>query len=148
MRRAFVAASAGWTLALPVAAYAASRPHDTSIPFAFAFAVYGLGSIVCHQLPMRSFHLWGVAMPVCARCTGIYIGAATAAIASPLAPTLRDRSARRMLILAAIPTIATLIYEWTAGVMPANWIRALAGVPIGAAVSLVAVWAARTTREK
>jgi len=28
----------------------------------------------CHQLPDRSFHLLGVPLAVCARCTGIYLG--------------------------------------------------------------------------
>ena len=31
-------------------------------------------SPICHQLPSRSFHLAGQALPVCARCTGIYTG--------------------------------------------------------------------------
>ena len=35
-------------------------------------------SLVCHQLPARSFHLWMPSLPVCARCTGIYLGAAIA----------------------------------------------------------------------
>jgi hypothetical protein len=33
-----------------------------------------------------------------------------------------------------LPTALTLAYEWTTGIMPSNWIRALAGVPLGAAV--------------
>lgn len=28
----------------------------------------------CHQLPERSFHIHGVQLPLCARCTGILIG--------------------------------------------------------------------------
>jgi hypothetical protein len=42
--------------------------------------------------------------------------------------------ARRLLIVALLPTAFTLVYEWTTGAMPANWIRAFAGVPLGAAV--------------
>jgi uncharacterized membrane protein len=142
MRRAFLAAAVGWAVALPLAAYAASRPHAASAPYLFALAVYRLGAGVCHQLPARSFHVWGVQMPVCARCTGIYAGAALAAAASSaITPPIRDAVARRTLMLAALPTIATLAYEWTTGTMPANWIRALAGLPIGAAMAMVvAAW--------
>jgi hypothetical protein len=40
-----------------------------------------------------------------------------------------------MLLLACVPTAATLAFEWSTGLTPANWIRALAGVPLGAAVA-------------
>lgn len=33
-----------------------------------------IGYAVCHQLPARSFHLAGQPLPLCARCTGIYLG--------------------------------------------------------------------------
>lgn len=33
-----------------------------------------VGASVCHQLPERSFHAGSLAIPVCARCEGIYIG--------------------------------------------------------------------------
>jgi len=137
MQRAFAAAASAWALALPAAAYAASQPHAAAASYAFAFGVYGLGSVVCHQLPARSFHLWGVALPVCARCTGIYVGAALAAIAWIARPAVRDTPARWALVLAALPTLATLAYEWTTGVMPGHAIRALAGFPLGASVAIV-----------
>ena len=33
-----------------------------------------MGSAVCHQMAERSFLFHGMQMPLCARCTGIYIG--------------------------------------------------------------------------
>jgi predicted membrane protein DUF2085 len=163
-RRAFVAASVGWALALPLAAFAASRPHAGGVVYAAAFAAYAIGSAVCHQLPARSFRLWSAQLPVCARCTGIYAGAAIVAACAALTDGWRPHAAsvgteistdggatatrqgagdhsaaaaRRLLLLAAVPTVMTLVYEWTTEVTPANWLRALAGVPIGAAVAWI-----------
>ena len=142
LRRAFLAGSTLWVAALPLAAFAASRPSAPPAVYAFALSVYTIGRVVCHQLPVRSFRLWSTSLPVCARCTGIYLGAAATAIAIAVAGGRRLAEARSakadprvMLLLAFIPTAATLAFEWTTGVMPANWIRALAGLPLGAAVA-------------
>ncbi len=35
------------------------------------------GGLFCHQLPGRSPHLWNIQLPVCWRCSGIIVGAAT-----------------------------------------------------------------------
>ena len=145
LRRAFVVGSTVWAAAIPLAAFVASRPAAASAAYGVALAVYAIGHVVCHQLPARSFHLWTVTLPVCARCTGIYVGAAGTAIAIAVARPVR-RGAQRdggstkadpraVLLLATIPTALTLIFEWTTGTMPANWIRALAGLPLGAAVA-------------
>jgi hypothetical protein len=135
----FAAASAAWAAALPTAALAASRSDPTLFSFGFSLAAYAIGSVICHQLPDRSFHLWGRQLPVCARCTGIYIGAAAAAIVS-----LAIRRARRarvppltMACAGALPTAATLLFEWTTGITPGNWTRAGAGVVLGAAVGWI-----------
>jgi uncharacterized membrane protein len=34
----------------------------------------GVGFAVCHQLPEHSLHMDGQQLPLCARCTGIYLG--------------------------------------------------------------------------
>jgi uncharacterized membrane protein len=111
--------------------------------------VYGAGSVVCHQLPARSFHAWDAQWPVCARCTGIYIGAAVTAATYVVsgfsranvvsAGTVTSWRARVLLAVAALPTALTLVYEWTTGITPSNTMRALAGAPIGAAVAFVVV---------
>lgn len=33
------------------------------------------GHLICHGIPERSFHIKGHQFPVCARCTGLYLGA-------------------------------------------------------------------------
>jgi uncharacterized membrane protein len=136
-RRAYLTGAIVWAGVIPLAALAAGSANGASVVYAFAIGVYGIGHVICHQLPVRSFHLWGAALPVCARCTGIYVGAAVTALlisVRPVRTTPSAASARRLLIAALFPTALTLAYEWTTGVMPANWIRALAGMPLGAAV--------------
>jgi hypothetical protein len=147
LRIAFTAAALMWPLALLLATFQASGPHSPTAMDALAVAVYAAGSVVCHQLPERSFLLWSTPMPVCARCTGIYAGAGLAAamvVASRAvepAAAKRNRGAvgpavvRHTVAAAALPTLATLMIEWTAVAAPANWIRAVAGIPLGAAVA-------------
>ena len=178
LRRAFVGASVTWFVALQLATFASSRPSLPTPVYLLSFGTYLVGSLLCHQRPERSFFLWGSQMPVCARCLGIYAGAALAAIALPfvarlkpsrlrspakgasfgearrsangaeaarstggLPPLAREggalRSTRMLLIVAIVPAAATLVYEWTTGDMPANWIRAVSGVPIGVVVSWI-----------
>jgi uncharacterized membrane protein len=143
LRRAFVAGSAAWALLLVLVPFLVSRAHASVLGTAVAVSVYGVGSLVCHQLPERSYQLWSAQMPVCARCAGIYYGAAIAAL-------LRSRSLealalsrpRAILAIVAIPTAATLVFEWTTGVTPANWIRAAAGAAIGIVVAWLVMAAA------
>jgi hypothetical protein len=157
LRRAFTGACVAWAGALPAAAFVAARPQAAAPAYLFAVAIYAIGSVVCHQLPARSFHLWGRQLPVCARCTGIYVGAALAVavfagarwVARSPTPARRfdglgvvsddvDRRRLRLaVIVAALPTAATLVVEWTTHVTPANGVRAAAGLVLGAAVAWV-----------
>lgn len=106
-------------------------------------AVYMLGSVICHQRPERSFFLHGVQLPVCARCAGLYSGAAIACVVAVgvRARRLSSYRARQILAIAAVPSAGTLAFEWLTGVTPSNGIRAVAGVALGAAIGwlLVAV---------
>lgn len=45
-----------------------------SPPITLLDKTHAIGYAVCHQIPARSFHLAGQALPLCARCTGIYLG--------------------------------------------------------------------------
>ena len=155
LRAALVAAAAAWVVLLVAAPFLASRPHASPLATVLILGVYGIGSLVCHQLPERSYHLWTAQMPVCARCAGIYVGAAVGAIAgafrarggrpgsAPGRNTLRPGIVRLALALAVAPTLVTLAYEWSTGDMPSHAIRAAAGVPIG----LVAAWLVVTAAE-
>jgi len=47
----------------------------SSTPAGCYSKITAIGSSVCHQLPTHSFILNGVQFPLCARCTGLYLGA-------------------------------------------------------------------------
>jgi uncharacterized membrane protein len=117
------------------------------LPPALSAIVYAAGSLICHQRPERSFHVWGVQLAVCARCFGIYAGAAAGAtltairLASgappPAARVLAGGSARVALLAAALPTVLTLVLERVGLWDPRNAGRAMAGAVLGAGVALV-----------
>lgn len=151
-RRAFAGAAVLWALALPLASFAASRPAPANGWYAIAVGLYAAGSLVCHQLPARSFQLWAAQMPVCARCTGIYVGSALAVIVLMALDTslaIRGNDRRRTiatLVVSSLPTATTLVYEWATGQPSSNLIRALAGAPIGAAVASMVLARRRPSR--
>jgi hypothetical protein len=135
LRRGMVLAEWLWVASLVPAAYAASRAHGGPLSRPFALVAYGIGSVLCHQLPERSFHAWAVQLPVCARCTGVYVGAA---LAAAVAVTGRHVSRPVAALMAGgAPTAATLVYEWTTGDPLSNWARAATGVLLGGSVMAV-----------
>ena len=80
---------------------------------AFAVKIYRAFSYVCHQIPERSFHIYGNKFAVCSRCTGIYAGLALAVLAYPLTRSLKRTDTPRLvwLFLAAAP----LAIDWSLG---------------------------------
>ncbi len=146
VRRAYLVAAPAWVALVALGPFAATRLHASTPTHALALAIYFVGSIVCHQRPERSFHAWGAQLPVCARCTGIYIGAVLGVVSVALAfgPANAETAAltgcatqrtRLWIFLSALPTAVTLVSEWTTGVMPSNAIRFVAGLPLGMVVS-------------
>ena len=79
----------------------------------FALTVYGAFSLLCHQIPERSFHLAGHSFAVCARCTGLYVGFALGVLVYPLGRSLRqlETPRRRWLLVACVPTLI----DWALG---------------------------------
>lgn len=105
------------------------------LPPGFAEAVrHALGSI-CHQIPERSFHLGGVPIGVCHRCTGLYLGLVLGALWG-------GRWVRRTtMFVSAVP----LLLDWSlglVGVWPGNTITRigtglLLGIVLGRSVASV-----------
>jgi uncharacterized membrane protein len=132
---ACLTASLIWLAAI-VAAPAGLRDDATPLARASAELVYLTGHTVCHQRPERSFTRAGHPLPVCARCTGIYAAAPIVCLialclpAGLLAAASRRLATPRAIAIAALPTIVTVLVEWTTGWTDAG-VRAAAGVALG-----------------
>ena len=121
-------------------------------PAPLATLIYAAGSVVCHQIPARSFHLASIQLPVCARCLGIYTGAAAASIHglsvlvtdSTRWRILSPRAARQVFFVSALPTLVTVGLEWGGVWRGTNIVRAIAGIALGLGGGLVVMSAVAT----
>jgi uncharacterized membrane protein len=117
------------------AAWLDRAAHQGGAHSVWSAVVYLAAGQVCHQLPERSFHSEGAQWPVCARCAGLYLAAPLGAL---LFRKRRIRMGHRtpalVFVLAAVPTALTLAWEWAGLGTPANTVRLVSAVPLGAAI--------------
>jgi uncharacterized membrane protein len=144
MVRALVAAGVLWLAVILLAPLAIASSHG--VLSLGAACTYAAGSRICHQRPARCFWIHGRPMPVCARCTGIYAGAAVAGLlglvfASGWASAWSSRRARLALALAALPTVVSWGLEYAGFAHPPNAVRAILALPLG----FVAAWVVVST---
>jgi uncharacterized membrane protein len=130
------ALSTGWVLTIGATPTIAQAPGVWAVVASLAYVA---GSVVCHQQPERSFHLAGVQLPVCARCTGLYIGGALGVLTwliwrrarrpSPIA--IDPIRAALALAIASAPTAITVATA-VAGIWDlSNASRATLALPLG-----------------
>lgn len=109
------------------------------------FFTYAAGSVICHQLPDRSFFLDGRQLPVCARCTGLYVSGAAGVLGWLVAKSawrwrpmeVPPRAALWIVAGAAVPTAISYV-TGVAGVWDGtNLTRAMLAVPLGLAAGAV-----------
>ena len=112
-------------------------------PFLHSPLIHALFRPLCHQQPDRSFWMAGAPMAACARCLGIYIGAAVglfvsafrlSAFASGTGP--ETRRLRPGICLASLALLAADVFSEWLGLRPA-WAagRMLTGLLAGAAAA-------------
>jgi hypothetical protein len=143
----FAALAIGWVFLIVLAPY---------LPVPAAASLYLFGSRICHQIAERSLHLAGEQLPVCARCVGVYAGAAAAALVAACAA--RRGVSRRALdgkggadlrtglragAAGTAVNLATIVVEQMGLWSLPNGVRAAAGAILGAAVVAVVAGAAR-----
>lgn len=111
----------------------------------FVAFVYAAGSVICHQLPERSFFVDGRQLPVCARCTGLYLSAAAGLLGWVIWKTTRGggtffvppRAALAIVIGAGVPTAVSYVTGVIGVWEGSNITRALLAVPLGASAGAV-----------
>jgi uncharacterized membrane protein len=89
----------------------------------------GVFSHLCHQDPSRAWAPGGEPLALCARCTGVYAGAALAAVILPLAA--RFRPSAGVLWLHGAAMLQMLVLGFNPFAEPA-WLRTLSGAVFAA----------------
>jgi len=147
LARGFAVAAMTWVLTLVAVPFLLAHERGGRPVTVVSAGTYLVGSVVCHQRPDRSFSPWGVQMPVCARCAGLYMGGALGVALVGVRGARRgwDPGRRRMastalrwgVLAAAVPTGLTWVGEAAGGLTVTEGVRAVAAVPLGAAVTWV-----------
>ena len=140
---AVVMGAVGWSaLILAVPGWRAMGPPRALV----ASIVDALADRVCHQRPERSFFIDGAQMPVCARCTGLYLsGAAGALVACVVTIGRRVEGAddahrlRWVLMASALPTAVSWGLEVSGLASPSMVVRAVCALPLGAVAGWICV---------
>ncbi len=132
VRRTFALMLAAGAVAWAMVIVAAPIALQAATAVGPAAVVYEVSSRICHQRPERSFAIAGFQMPVCARCSALYLSAAVGVCAAWSTRRRKAEVPRAPLVLAALPTAATFALE-AAGVMSfSNVWRAMSALPLGA----------------
>ena len=145
LARGFLVATLAWMLMLVMVPFLLAHETGGRTVTAASAGTYLVGSVICHQRPDRSFRLWGVQMPVCARCAGLYLGAMVGALLAGVRccggsgnAQTTSQTLRWMVLAAAVPTGVTGLGEAVGWLGFTGTVRAAAAVPLGVAVTWVA----------
>ncbi|MBI3240830.1 MAG: DUF2085 domain-containing protein [Chloroflexi bacterium] len=106
-----------------------------------------VGYAICHRIDGRSFHIGNIQMPLCARCTGIYLGVVLGVVTMAAAGRGRAGGMPPLRVIAVL--VAFIVIMGIDGVNsyltllpflphvyePQNWLRLTTGMFNGVAVS-------------
>lgn len=91
---------------------------------------------LCHQDPARSLVVAGALLPICARCTGIYLGFLAGWSVRMVRGTDRDRRLSRALLLAGVfPLVLDGLVNWAGLVNTPAAARLATGLLFGVTVA-------------
>src|SRR5579872_5783184 len=114
-----------------------------STPAGVAGKADAIGYAICHQIAQRTFQADGELMPLCARCSGIYLGVMTSFLIAVCTgrAKVRKMPPLRVAIILGIFVVAMgidglnsfghLIPGFTGIYEPQNWLRLVTGMYCG-----------------
>lgn len=92
--------------------------------------------VLCHGIPSRCLELFGVPMPICARCVGVYLGLLAGLVAFQLIPLLRERVMRPIALMAVTPLAVDGLSQLAGLRESTNPLRIATGIVAGLAFGL------------
>jgi uncharacterized membrane protein len=94
---------AAFVSAIPIAILGAATLCSWAISRGASMKWRLLFRAMCHGIESRCLEMFGVPMPICARCTGIYIGLFTGVVVFAIYPMIEERLMRMVMYAAALP---------------------------------------------
>ncbi|MGW8251232.1 MAG: DUF2085 domain-containing protein, partial [Anaerolineales bacterium] len=106
-----------------------------------------LGYAVCHRIDLRSFHLGERQLPLCARCTGMYLGAMGALVFQLIVGRRRTGMPSKIVLIILAVMVSAFVLDGGNSFLslipgvpilyqPANWLRLLTGTGMGIVISV------------
>ena len=92
--------------------------------------IYFVFKFICHQLPERSYFIWGIQMPVCARCFGIYLGMILGLLVYPFLKELNNSKIPQLktITIFVAPMLIDAIAQSLRLYTTSNLIRSITGI--------------------
>jgi uncharacterized membrane protein len=99
--------------------------------------------LICHGIESRCLLLFGVRMPICARCTAIYGGLILGSLLFRLSPAIQEKRARIVAAVGLLPMAIDGVTQLIRVRESTNLLRVETGLVAGMAIALWALSAAR-----
>lgn len=132
-----LAGALAWCTAIVAAPYLAASSSKLSV------SVYQVFRPICHQLPERSFFLFGEKLGVCSRCSSIYVAFLAGTLLFPflhrrITPLFRNSTHTRLVLFAVLlPMLLDVVAEF-AGIHDSTFLtRTLTGTMLGLVLPFV-----------
>jgi uncharacterized membrane protein len=104
-----------------------------------ASVLYFTFSIFCHQIPDRSFSFLGYSLPVCHRCSGIYLGLLLGSLIENRFAHRSPQARRKWVLAACAPMLFDAILSYSALWHGSGNLRFLTGLWFGCLISTLLV---------